>query len=272
MSAQICLIAASTRPNTVRRTYERLTGHAGVARLFAEGRIPKPWIYYCKHPDETVPDYFDRDLWDVTELKKERPFIKAFYMMMARTSPDLDFVFLEEDIAPCLNAMERVVCEPVPPWAGVLSFFDYRNEFPSPGVFPAPAGRDLWGSQAMKFPARHMPRLKEIAINREVFRGEGVDGTDGWAGVASKMLGLTVGHFSPSLFQHLGMLSTFAPGNKPPIAQNYPGEDWDATTGSTEDPIVLGRWEETTESLWCPLHRKNHEPKDFGRCRFKRTA
>ncbi len=268
MTPQIVLIASSARPNTFARTYERLTGVGGVARLYAEGRIAKPWLYYCKRRDQWIPSFVDEAIWDLTIGIRSRPFVTNMFKMIERIELGRDFIFLEDDIAPCTNAVERVVTEDVPPWAGVMTFFDYRCEWTSPGVFPHPVNRDLWGSQALKFPARVIPALKEF-VAKETIKVK--EGTDAWAGLAAYAQGLTVAGYSPTIFQHLGMLSTYAPGRVPPIAANFPGEDFDAM-GACSDPILPGDWVKVTEDMYCPLHRKNHEPKDFGRCGFTRET
>jgi len=260
---QIAMIAASSRPNTVRRTFLQVTEHAGLRRLVESGRIPKPWVYYAKRYHEVTPDYIKTsDVWEVTEVLRARPFITNFYQMFQRANPAHDFVFMEDDLAPCLNAVERIVSEPVPIWAGVLSFFDYRNEFPRPGVYPHPGPREFWGSQCLKFSSRDMAELKGMAKPGALIFS---DGTDVWSGIAAAKLGKGVAQYSPSIVQHIGMLSAYSPGRDRPVANNFPGERFDAM-GDSADPVLPGSWEGVTESLWCPLHRKNHEPKDFGRC------
>lgn len=263
MSAQIVMVSSSMRPNTMRRTYERLTGHGGVERLFRDGKIPKPWLIYCRRKGEALPTFIDRDIWEVTEEPRSRPFIGTFYRLFERADASRDFVFLEDDIAPCKNAVERAVNEFVPPWAGAMTFFDYRCEYTSPGVFPQPQGRDLWGSQALKFPARVMEQAKDFVSKRSI---DVRDGTDYWTSMFCNAIGLTVAGFSPTIFQHIGMLSAYSPGRVPPVAANFPGEDYDAMVNGCEDPIQTGKWETVTEDLYCALHRKTHEPKDFGRC------
>lgn len=260
---QFAMIAASSRPNTIRRTYDGITGRGGMASLFSRGLISKPWLYYAHHHRrEKVPEYFDTNVWEVFPVERGRPFIMNFYRMFERAREDQDFVFVEDDLSPCVNAMERIAFLRVPEDVGCVSFFDYRNEWKSPGLHVHPGPREFWGSQCLLFPGRHMKELKKLAVHGVIPMS---DGTDVWAGLACERLGLKVANYSPSLVQHIGMLSAYSPGRERPVANNFPGESFDAM-GECEDPVVPGAWEGVTESLWCSIHRKNHEPKDWGRC------
>lgn len=264
---QIVLMAASTRPNALKYTYERLTDHAGIRRLVAEGRIARPWLWYNKRRNENTPDYFDRELWDVSEHHKGRPFVLAFFRMFKDANPDADLIFIEDDLAPCANAIEKVISLDVPAEVGAVTFFDYRREWTSQGLFNHPGPRDLWGSQCLRFPARHMPALKKLAADGTIAVREG---TDAWTGLACQHLGLHVAGWSPTIFQHTGMLSAYAPGRTPPVALNFPGENFDAM--ADWDGIPATQWHQPKENMWCPLHRKEHDAKDFGRCPNWRTG
>lgn len=264
---QIVLMAASTRPQTLKYTYERLTDHAGIRRLYAEGRIARPWLWFNKRRGEKTPEYFDGELWHVTDHQKGRPFVLAFFEMFKQADPDSDLIFIEDDLAPCEHAIERVISVDLPWDCGAVTFFDYRNEWVAQGLWPHPKKRDLWGSQCLRFPARHLLNLKGIAERREI---EVREGTDAWTGLAVEKLGLTIYGWAPDVFQHTGMLSAYAPGRIPPISKTFPGETFDAR--KDWDGTVATDWFKPTEDLYCPLHRKVHDVKDFGRCPNWRTG
>jgi hypothetical protein len=187
--------------------------------------------------------------------------------MFEHADPNADLIFIEDDLAPCANAVERVIETPIPDWAGVMTFFDYRQEWTKEGIFPHPNGRDLWGSQCLKFPARLIPDLKRIAASGEIKIKEG---TDAWAGLATAKLGLTIAGYSPTIFQHTGMLSVYAPGRMPPVALNFPGESFNAMNAWDGRNATI--WHQPKEDMYCPLHRKEHDVKDFGRCPNFRTG
>lgn len=186
-----------------------------------------------------------------------------FWRMVAAVPEDEDWVFLEDDIWPCRNAMTKIATVEVPRDVGLLSFFDMRNQFPSPGIWrdvPAPA-QHLWGSQCVKFPAWVLPKLKEYAREKK----DPIRGWDTWVGRAVNDMGYQVAHYAPSLVQHVGMVS-IAYANVPhdgrPITRNFPGEDFDAL-GACSDPIIPGpwtggRWRPENDEHWCALHRRIH--------------
>lgn len=163
-----------------------------------------------------------------------------------------DVLFLEDDLAFCKNAVRKMIELEVPEDVGVVSFFDYRNQWPRPGLWRDPPDQELHGSQAFKFPARMVPRLQGLAAaeTRNVC-------WDVWVGQAVSKLGLSVAHYAPSLVQHVGMASVYAPGVERPMADNFPGEDFDAL-GPCPDPIPKPTRAPVIKDHFCELHQMYH--------------
>ena len=162
-----------------------------------------------------------------------------------------DAIFFEDDLLPCKNAVRRMVELEVPDGVGLVSFFDYRNEWPRPGLWTNPTGREFHGAQALKIPARVLPRLQALALENVT-----IPCWDIWLGRAMEILGLSIAHYAPSLVQHVGMASMYAPGVPRPMADNFPGEDFDAL-GPCPDPIpIVPR--PPVKDVFCELHREFH--------------
>lgn len=175
-----------------------------------------------------------------------------FAALLLSWSPDLDALFFEDDVWPCQNGPRQMARVEVPRLAGVVSFFDFRNEWPRPGLWPAPAARPLWGAQALRFPARVIPALQELAR-----KGTPLKCWDVWISQSVELLGLQVIHYAPSLVQHVGAWSMYAPGKPRPEARNYPGDDFDAL-GPCSDPIVPGS-SRAPSAVVCPMHNEIHD-------------
>lgn len=245
MNAQLAMMSIAGREETTARSMRLVLEHAGVP----EGCTPV--LHYCA-PVWRMPHAPDVAGWRVRrhdlEAKsvdqatiskrfkqghKDNPW-RDFKRVLDSFAPGVPAIFLEDDVAPCRNAVRRMLELEDPADAGVVSFHDLRNEWPRPGLFQAPEDRDLWGAQALKFPARVVAQLQELAA-----RGTELRHWDIWIGRAVRELGLRVYHYSPSLVQHVGMSSMFAPTCERPQAANYPGDDFDAL-GPCADPIVQG--------------------------------
>ncbi len=201
-----------------------------------------------------------------------------FWKMLLSVPDDQDWIFLEDDCAPCKRALEFMVRVDVPDDVGVLSFFDLRNEFPSPGIhrnkeWDSPGNRrHLYGAQALKIPARVLPQLKAYAREQRRFSAN----WDTWTGLAIDDMKLRVAHYAPSLVQHLGAISVAYPGttHTRPTTLNFPGEDFDAFDVSP-DPIKPGKWTDTSwdwtgDPNWCNLHKRMHA--GGNRCPKKSTG
>jgi hypothetical protein len=170
-----------------------------------------------------------------------------------------DWLFLEDDLSPCRQAYTFMAAYEIPSYVGLVSFFDYRNQWPSPGLHCDPV-QPFWGSQALKIPGRIVDSLKRLAVARFA---DDMKGWDTWLGRAMDELRLNVAHYAPSVVQHIGARSVvYSDVAIRPTANNFPGEDFDAWT-MPADPIVPGPWTpfdwHPSESPdYCNGHRKIH--------------
>jgi hypothetical protein len=140
----------------------------------------------------------------------------------------------------------------VPDDVGLVSFYDFRNEWPRPGLWRNPTDRDFHGSQAVLIPARVVPGLQGLAAVNTT-----ESAWDVWLGHALRELGLAITHYAPSLVQHVGMASMYAPGTTRPMADNFPGEDFDAL-GPCPDPIPRAPVPPRVRDVFCELHKMFH--------------
>lgn len=187
-----------------------------------------------------------------------------FWWLVQTIPTDRDWLFLEDDLHPCTNAVIAMERMEVPEDIGLLSFFDMRNQFDRVGIWRDPVNQYLWGSQAIKIPARVIPILQQYSRD-EVTRAKFLGGWDTWIGMAVEHAGYRLGHYAPSLVQHVGMTSlayASTPHSHRPTTRNYPGEDYDALT-PCRDPIMPGPWSGGTwrpedDGRWCNLHMRIH--------------
>jgi hypothetical protein len=195
-----------------------------------------------------------------------------FWKILAWIPEGADWLFLEDDISPCVNAVRRMIDVEIPDDIGMLSFFDLRNEWNRPGIWRNKQWEDegktkrrhFYGSQAVKMPARTITMLKQFGAEKRPFSAN----WDTWLGLAIDELGLRQAHYSPSLVQHVGMVSVAYPDggahgqdiDNRPLTGHFPGEDFDAL-GPSPDPVVGGGWSQEvwlTRQNLCPLRRKPH--------------
>lgn len=231
-----------------------------------------------KHKVLNLPDNV------VPHLETYGGMIPDFFKIVRFLDESRDWIFLEDDVKPCRNAIVKMVQTEVPDEIGLLSFFDLRHEFKSPGIWydpetepmPAQPGvmrkHHLYGAQALKIPARVVSRFKAYALADARFSAN----WDTWMGLAVEDAGFKVAHYAPSLVQHLGAVSVAYPNTADgrPTAANFPGENFDAL-GPCEDPIPSGKWtsskwDHTANPLWCYLHRRMHV--EGNRCPKRRSA
>jgi hypothetical protein len=215
-----------------------------------------------------------------------RGMIPDFFRILSFIPDGTDWIFLEDDVTCCTNALQKMAYLDVPEDVGVVSFFDLRNEFDHPGLWRdrqweevedrnGNRRRHLYGAQALKIPARVIPALKKYAKEERRFSAN----WDTWLGLAIDDLNLRVAHWAPSLVQHLGVISVAYPTttDSRPLAHNFPGENFDAL-GPCSDPIVPGRWtrtgwDPTEDPRWCGLHRRLHvEGNRCPKARYKKVT
>jgi hypothetical protein len=258
------MMSVAGREEMTARTMELLLERAA----FPEGVTPV--LHYCapawRQPSAPIVPGWDLVRIDLEAQRVDQATISRRFKPNGRlTNPWLDFktvldswthgvpaLFFEDDLSPCLNAARRMLEHDAPADCGLVSYFDLRNEWPRPGLFAAPADRDLWGAQALKIPGHVVGPLQELAA-----KGTELRSWDVWLGRAMRELGLTLYHHSPSLVQHVGLWSMFAPTSVRPQADNYPGDDFDAL-GPCADPIVRGAAVEPIARV-CEMHGIVHE-------------
>lgn len=255
------MMAAAGRPRHTLHTVLELEGRGGLRKYPLLG--PPVMLYGCDERDD-VPSFDGWAVWRGpapgwysaerrADGTRPSPF-DGFRRILDDADPDHELVFFENDLAPCINAVPRIGMVELPPRALCASFFDFRQAFPSPGLWTYPPGLPLHGAQCLKINARHLRALRELA------RGYTGTAWDVFMSDAARALGLELLQYVPSLVQHTGTTSsTFAPGGRRPIAPNFPGIDFDALRDEAPDPVVQGFCPEVQASNYCTLHDTEHE-------------
>lgn len=255
---QVAMMSVAGREEITADTCASLMGRGGLAEL---GVVPV--LHYQSipgRPSPTAPG------WVITsrELAENLAEVPRRFRDKRRRSPWLDFahvlemfepgvpaLFFEDDLVACTNAVKRMATLEVPADVGLVSFFDFRNEWTRPGLWRNPTDREFHGAQALLIPAPVVARLQELALQPTALRC-----WDVWLGRAVAELGLKVAHYAPSLVEHVGMYSMYAPGTERPMANNFPGEDFDAL-GPCADPIQPGP-KPKVKDVFCEMHREYH--------------
>jgi hypothetical protein len=252
MTTEVAMISLEGREFLASQTARTLAGRGGIVKAGLKATV------YWSGVGE-APSFYG---WTVKRFPIERPASLSLLRVLEGTTPGNDLLFFEDDLLPCRNAVIAAATIQRPPMAGLVSFFDYRGEWKSPGFFIAPKKRDLWGSQAVLIPAHVVqtliPALKE-KIEKDRAKGNfSARGAawDTWLGHAVEDFGFRVVHHSPSLFQHVGAKSSIANvGASHPYAKNFPGEDWDALL-PCPDPVPSGKFTEYLPA--CQFHKVTH--------------
>jgi hypothetical protein len=253
MKVQIAMMSARGREQTTEETAARLIA-VGLHELCDDPALH--YIAPLARPAPSVPGWrLERRDWgghhspqDHWRGEGRNPW-GDFAEILLSWSAERPAFFFEDDVWPCRNALHRMreLARYADTTVGLISVFDLRNEWPQPGLHAAPAGRDLWGAQALIIPAHAIAGLQMLAL-----RGTHWRCWDTWLGHAVEELGLGVYHYAPSLVQHRGVWSIGAPGNKKAQAANFPGEDFDAL-GPCPFPIVMGP-SPAPRGIPCNLH------------------
>lgn len=146
--------------------------------------------------------------------------------------------FVEDDVRPCKNALQRMYDVGVPLGCAFTTFFDMKEFYPGApsGLYNVPVrgidGRGFWGMQALCingavlreiFDSKHMhERRKDLKSHSDIVLMEAVEKL-GFKYYAAHVPSLVehVGHNSSSIwkFDEHGISRT---------ATNFPGEDFDA--------------------------------------------
>lgn len=251
MPTQVAVISVAGREPLTEITVEALATRGGLIESGLEGRV---YWFGIREPAEFRG-------WKVSTSIQLAPVSLELLQVFKGVPAGSDLLFLEDDVIPCRNAIIAAANVPFPDGAGLISFYDYRNEWKSPGIFKADR-RTLMGSQAVKFPARIMPELTaRLAQKAREDSAAGrmkawQVGWDTWMGKAMEAMGLDVWHYAPSLFQHGGAKWSVANmGSSHKYAANFPGQDWDALT-ECPDPIPSGWFQEIYRE--CRFHKVVH--------------
>jgi hypothetical protein len=253
MIVEVAVISVQGREYLTGECIKALSGRGGLNDMDCRRRVYWSGTY--------EPPKFPG--WEVVSCPIDRPASLSLLRVLEGTQPGHDLLFFEDDVIPCRNAVVAASRVIAPITAGLISFYDYRCEWKSPGLFVAPKKRVFWGSQAVKFSASVIERLIPLLIDRcksDLKAGRITAkqvGWDTWIGKAVEGdLGLDVLHYSPTLFQHGGAKWSIAnQGSKHPYAENFPGEEWDALS-DCPDPVPSGPFTEYFRE--CRYHRVKH--------------
>lgn len=252
MTTEVAVISVEGREDLTNATLVNLRDRGG---LLAGGL--KGTVYWSGKGDAPL---FEG--WRVKKFPIERPASLSLQRVFEGTEPGNDLLFLEDDVVPCRNALIAACNFEMRRNMGLISFYDYRCEWPTPGVFAAPKGRWLAGSQAVKFSAEFLSMvmpLIEKKVEFDTLNGKLLPwqaGWDTWMGFAVEHAGMDVYHYAPSLFQHGGATWSIAnEGAGHPYALNFPGEDWDALS-PCPNPIPTGSWTRVYQK--CKFHGRTH--------------
>jgi hypothetical protein len=246
---QVSMMACDARPHVLASCIERLEDPTGGA-LFSVPLLRPPAFYWAS---PSSPPALPR--WTIRPIPKGKPYLPQFWRVLLDADPSVDLLWLEDDVWIVEDGLPLIASLELPPWAGAVSFFDFRNECVASGFYRMPFARPLWGTQAVRIPAAALERLQHLARARPLMppddlkesRADAANSWDGWLGRAVEALGLYMALYSPSLVQHLGTeLSAISPKDHTrPIALNFP-EPW-PHEGRIIDPF------------WCDFHGARHE-------------
>lgn len=192
-----------------------------------------------------------------------------FWSILKTIPDDQDWIFLEDDITPCKNAIRKMVEVQIPDDVGLLSFFDLRNQWFKPGIWRNLVEQHLYGTQALKVSRRFIPEIKRMGREQAagLVKDRWSQNWDLWLGFAVQRCNGAprVAHYVPSLVQHIGMISMAYPDSveQRPLAHNFPGEKFDAMK-ECPYPIPQGEWtEEFLVARPCNLHGGETHPYGF---------
>lgn len=259
---QIGVLSAFRREAMAARTCAELDGR-GNARI---SLIRSRTLYYSGPFNGRSPDVPPG--WGIIAWNGPNGGGKDFRKMVGVLDPDYDAILFEDDVQPCVNAVQRMAEITVPDDCGAVSYYDagdtvghlYAGMRTGLHKVQASINGDLGfhGAQALRLPAWLIRRMQAGEFDPPHA------GQDVWVGRLVHRLGLKIAVTCPSLVQHVGDDSLCHPGSgldgarKP--ADNFPGEDFDAM-GEFPEVITPGTWT-TREDLritWCAFHGRHHD-------------
>lgn len=158
--------------------------------------------------------------WRVVSVGGRVYGLRAFRAALAHAAgAGRDLIMLEDDLELAPGAIATMAATPVPPGAGMLSFFDMK-EFP-PGapagihtIHPRARGLGFWGCQALRFDA---DMLAWLAVQdwraASLARGPDGYGQDLVLGdlIAAHPTRNLVAFRLPCLVEHVGAVSSYSP-------------------------------------------------------------
>jgi hypothetical protein len=244
-------MASDARPMLLRATLDRLEAPAGGDLLRSIPLVRRPRLYFAGNPKG-----LERPGWDLIPVPKGKPYLPHFWRVLDEADDGADLLWLEDDIWCAAGAILKIAELEVPMWVGAVSFFDFRNEGQGEGLSLMPVGRPLWGTQAIKIPARMIAPFRELIAERKILSPEpglaawtdAINSWDGWLQRACEFWNTRMALYSPSLVQHLGVEhSAISPDDHwRPVAKNFP-EPYPDVSGEMLNP------------KWCSFHGCAHD-------------
>lgn len=198
--------------------------------IYSDGESQLPGMYY---------DWILDQLWSDPD---SRGNLAAFerILTLSQLMERKYHIYLEDDIRPCRNALERMCAVGVPDFAPFTTFFDMKEFYPGTpkGLYKVPLrgidGRGFWGLQACMFDRKAIAALHaqgHIRERRKILKSH----SDMVLIEALEQLGYT--HYAahvPSLVEHIGYndsaIWAFDSHDISRRATNFLGEDFDALT------------------------------------------
>jgi len=230
---QIAVFAAARREMLTARTCALLDSHGG-ARALA---CPKTLFY-------SAPSNFDAPklppLWRL--VRRRGPFPGGLdYAWMCRTFPEgSDALVFEDDVYPATNAVCTMSRHHVPAGCAFTSFYDFHNLTEGQPIVVGPG--EMMGAQAILIPWR---TLEAMRSGRKPFYPPS-GGQETWLNRIAAILGQSI-EITPSLVQHVGTTSLYAPG------ATLTGER--APSTSFPEAFELPQFGD----LWCSFHGSYHK-------------
>lgn len=196
---QIAVFAAARREKLTARTCALLDTHGGARALGCTKTL-----FYSAPSNFDAPDLPPR--WRL--VRRRGPFAAGLdYAWMCRSfPPETDALIFEDDVYPATNAVCTMTRHHVPPGCAFTAFYDFRNLTNGAPVIVDPG--KLMGTQAMLIPWRTLQVMRDGA---KPFYPP-ADGQETWLNRIAVILGQSI-EITPSLVQHVGVDSLYAPGS-----------------------------------------------------------
>lgn len=239
------------------KTVAEIDGRGGAARL----KIPRT-LYYSAPRTVGLPSVQG---WAVVSREGPRGGGNDFRWMIENLNPHMDALLFEDDVQPCVNAIEKMTQIEVPDRCGAVSFYDAGDTVGSlyagmsSGIHEVPASGPnnlgFHGAQAFRLPAWLIARMQDGEFDPPH------SGQDVWVGRLLASIGKRIAVICPSLVQHVGDDSLCSPGAKLSGARapaaNFPGEDFNAM-GEWPAVVTPGTWTGRPVITWCSFHGCDH--------------